>query len=206
MKMKASVLSLKNLFIKDKALISAFFAALTGVLTGALIYGFKLNNTNNPLFDLFISFNTDFTGKSQAEIFSGIAISVLVYFLALFLSGTSFTGKYLCIFATFFKMLGIGAFISFLYVKYGLKGLEYVLLVFFPGKTILFFSSLFMTKNSFDMSNNVKNGIYEKGSSTDFIKTYYLRSMIILFVFLLSAVVDFVTIKVFSPLFDFLIL
>ena len=99
--------------------------------------------------------------------------------------------------------MGISALISYLYVQYGIKGLEYVLLVFFPGKCIFLSAAVIMTKNSFDMSCIVKNGIAEKGSSTPISKVYYFKSLIFSMLFALSALVDFSALKIFSGLFDF---
>ena len=204
MKSSGAVLSLKRMTIKDKGLLAAFISSLTGIISGTLIYTFFLIN-ENPIFDVFHSFYTDFKDKTDIEAFSGIVVVILLYFFVLFISGSSFMGKYLCVSATFFKAVGIGALISFLYSEYGLKGLEYVLLVFFPGKCILLFAAILMTKNSFDMSNTVKNGMSEKGSIASFVKMYYVKSLLSLIIFIVSATADFLLIKIFSDLFDFFV-
>lgn len=203
MKVSTAVISLKRIVIKDKGLLWAFLAVLSGIISGSLLYTLVLCNSSNSIFKFFISFNTDFINKSDLEIFSGIVLSELLYFVVLFILGCSFTGKPLCIAATFIKLLGIGAMITYLYAQYELKGLEYVLLIFFPGKVLLIFAAMLMTKNSFEMSSTVKNGIYEKGSNTAIVKQYYLKSIIYMLIFLLSSAVDYIMLKVFSGLFDF---
>ena len=203
MKVNAVVFSAKSFLIKDKGLLSTFITMFTGVLVGVFIYAFLLNNTENVFFDLFISFNTDYISKSNIEIFSGILFNGLVYYLILFLSGTSFLGRYICITATFMKVVGITTLISYLYIQYGLKGLEYVLLVFFPGKAVLLLAAVIMTKNSYDMSRVVNNVIIEKGSTTSMKKLYYFKSLVFSFLFILSALIDFLALKIFSGLFDF---
>lgn len=206
MKVNAAVLSLKGLSVSDKSLLTAFFSVLSGLMSGSLVYAFDIFNNDNPIGEIFISFNTDFIGKTDIEVFSGITVSVLIYFMILFISGSSIFGRTMCIVTTLLKFAGIGALISHLYSSYGLKGLEYVLLIFFPGKLFLIFAAVLMTKCSFDMSNTVKNGSGEKGSTASVMKLYYLKSLVFLSVFILSAAVDFFTIKIFSGLFDFSLL
>ena len=206
MKVNAVVFSMKRFLIKDKGLLSAFITIFIGILVGVFIYAFLLNDKENILFDLFVSFNTDYISKSDIEILSGIALNVLIYYLILFFSGTSFLGRYICLTATFVKVIGISALISYLYVQYGLKGLEYVLLIFFPGKTILLFAAVIMTKNSYDMCSIVNNGAGEKGSTASIKKIYYLKSLIFSILFALSALIDYVSLKIFSGLFDFSVL
>lgn len=203
MKVNAVVFSLKGLFRKDQGLLAAFLSALTGLVSGAFVYAFVLHEKNDLIVGAFIKFTTKFSDKSDIEIFSGFALGVLFYFAALFISGSSFLGKRLSIVITLFKTAGIGTLISHLYITYGLKGLEYVLLVFFPGKIIFIFAAVLMTKCCFDMSSSVKNGVDEKGSAAQLIKMYYLKTLVYLLIFILSSAVDFFTIKIFSDLFDF---
>ncbi len=203
MKINAVVFSVKSLLIKDKGLLSAFVTIFAGILVGVLTYAFALNNSKIELFELFVSFNTEYINKTNIEIFSGIALNVLIYYFVLFLSGTSFLGRYICMTASFVKVAGISALISYLYVQYGLKGLEYVLLVFFPGKCILISAAVIMTKTSYDMSCIVKSGTTEKGSTAPIKKIYYFKSLIFGMLFVLSATVDFLSLKIFSGLFDF---
>lgn len=203
MKINAVVFSVKSLLIRDKGLLSAFITIFAGIIIGVLTYAFALNGNKNELFDMFISFNTEYISKSNIEIFSGIALNVFAYYFVLFLSGTSFLGRYISLTATFTKVMGISALISYLYVQYGLKGLEYVLLVFFPGKCILISAAVIMTKSCYDMCGIVKSGTAEKGSTTSIKKIYYFKSLVFGLMFLLSAVIDFVLLKIFSGLFDF---
>lgn len=203
MKINTSVFSLKGFSLNDKGLLAAFLSVLTGLISGSLVYVLVIHKNNNPIIDMFITFNTEFVEKSDIEVFLGIAISVLIYYIALFISGSSFLGRTICIVATIFKSAGISAMISYLYTVYGLIGLEYVLLVFFPGKLILIPAAVLMTKCSFDMSHTVKSGLNEKGSVPSIVKIYYLKSLIFLLIFIISATVDLFTLKIFSNLFDF---
>lgn len=203
MKVNTAVFSLKGLTIKDNGLFAAFLSVLAGLISGSMVYATFIHKNNNPIVDIFISFNTEFIGKADAELFSGITVSVLIYFLMLFISGSSLFGRPMCVVITFFKFAGIGALISYLYIAYGLKGLEYVLLVFFPGKLILIFTSVLMSRSSFEMSGIVKNGTNEKGSTTLSMRLYYLKSLVYLLMFIVSAAIDFLMIKIFSSLFNF---
>lgn len=202
MKEKMIILPLKNTFdSKDKALVISFISILTGLIAGVLIYGLTIKENNNELYKLFIDFNINFTHKKPAEIFSGFALTGLVYFLIMFVSGSSLFGKLLCPVMTFLKAMGITLITSQLYTSFGLKGFEYGLLIFFPGKIILLFSMLILTKLSIDCCSGIFSG--ESLAPTKEIKNYCIKSMLILILFILSWIMDLICILIFTDLFNF---
>lgn len=186
-------------FKKDKALIYSFVSVAVGLISGAVITVFSTSTLMSETTDLFVSYFIDFTDKNKLEIFSGISLEGLIYFGALFIAGSNIFGKELTLILTALKASGITAIITVLYSNYGLKGLEYALLVFLPGKVILFFVMLFLTKFCYEFSAALR--INKDRIST--INVFMVKSLIALFFMLFSWLVDFLTVIIFSGLFEF---
>lgn len=200
MKFNSKILSLKTLsFQKNKNLILAFFSVLFGLILGIVAYIVSTNSEINKVFELFAVFNTDFSDKNNLEIFSGFVISGLPYVISMFIVGGSIFGKVLCLIFTSVKTMGLSIITSYLYCNAGLKGLEYALLVFFPGKTILIFSMLFLTVITMQMSQEI---IYEdKKALSQKIKVYIFKFSVTFILFLLSWIIDLFCHNLFSDLF-----
>ena len=186
-------------FKKDKALIYSFISVAVGLISGAVVTGFTTSDLKTETADLFVSFFTDFTDKNKLEIFSGISLEGLIYFVALFIAGGNIFGKKLTLVLTALKASGITAIITVLYSDYALKGLEYILLVFMPGKIMLFFAMLFMTKFCYEFSLDLRSTKDRKKITNVFI----IKSLIALFFMLVSWLIDFLAIIIFSGLFEF---
>ena len=195
------IISAANLTsLKDNRLLLSFLSIASGLVFGTVSYIFSSCLIKNELYKLFVDFSIIFSDKTYLEIFSGFALSGLAYFFLMFIVGGSIFGKLLCSFITFIKAVGISLVTTYLYCDYGLKGFEYALLVFFPGKIILLFAMLFMTKTCIESSILLTN-VSEMNSVK--IKNYCLK-MIVVFIFLLiSWMVDLLYIVVFSGLFSF---
>ena len=190
-------------FKKDKTLAYSFCSVLIGLISGAIIICFSPTTLKAETADLFVSFFTDFTDKNKLEIFSGLALEGLIYFGALFVAGSNIFGKEMTLFITALKASGITAIISVLYSDYTLKGLEYTLLVFLPGKVILFFAMLFMTKFCFEFARDLRKGKGNIKETKSITNVYIAKSLIALLFMLISWLIDFFTIIIFSSLFDF---
>ena len=191
----------KIINLQDKDLAISFLSVFSGLLVGLIMYTFLDNGTRKEIFELFIDFNTIFTNKTTIEILSGIVLYGLLYFIILFILGGSFLGSVAAPIVTLIKSAGLTLIVSNLYCEYALKGLEYTLLVFFPGKCILILAMLLMTKNCIATSRKI---IYnDKDTQVKNITDYSIKSLIILIIFLFSWITDFGLIKVFSNLFNF---
>ena len=202
MRNKLMKIDFKKFKIKDRGTVFSFTAACSGVILGAIITSFFNNDLKNEVLSLFISFNTEFVDKTKSEIFSGIALSGVLYFFVMVISGSSFFGKYLSFFATVIKTMGIGALVSFFYDEYGIRGLEYVLLVFAPGKAFLFIGILLITKCCYDTVNAFFNSNAEK-NPTLIRKLYIIKCSVAFLLLLISWTIDFICLSVFSDLFSF---
>ena len=200
MKFNSRVLSLKNMnILKNKNLIAAFFSVFSGLILGVVAFITISETESIDLLNLLVKFNTDFSDKSKLELFCGIALSGLPYYFAMLIVGGSIFGRLLCEIFTSVKAMGISIVASFLYANMGLKGLEYALLVFFPGKVILIFALLFITATSIEMSKSIT--VKDKTDLSLAIKGYIIKYAVILLLFILSWGIDFLCNIIFSDLF-----
>ncbi len=174
-----------------------------GLLMGCLFCFLFEKHLNEKLFSVFIDFTTNFTNKSSIEIISGIILSIIPYFIIMYFLGTSARGTSAIFLLTFLKSLGLSIVTTYIYFTYELKGIEYCLLVFFPGKILLLFSMLLLTENCFITSKHIQKTIKNKNESKVDLSKYDFRNVFIAIIMLLSCVVEFVLIKAFSTLFVF---
>ena len=186
-------------FKADKGLIFSFISICTGLISGAVITEFFNNQVKEDALAVFLSFFTEITDKSKAEIFSGIATEGLIYFLALFICGSNVFGKELSLFFTAVKSAGISSIITALYSQYGLRGFEYCLLVFMPGKSFFLFSMLYMTKCSYVFSKSLRSGL--NGNTLKSEKNIFaVKSAVALTLMLISWTADFLNLIFFNSL------
>ncbi|MBO7319002.1 MAG: stage II sporulation protein M, partial [Clostridia bacterium] len=111
-----------------------------GIILGALLYVFANDSLTGDLFDYFISFSVDFSNKNKPEIISGLIMQNIIYFVLMLIFGTSVIGTPAVYFLSLLKTSGLGLLIAYIYDCYALKGIEYCLLVMFPGKFLLIFA------------------------------------------------------------------
>lgn len=194
--------SLKVNYTDKTAILSAVIIAL-GIICGTIIFLLSDNSITETLFEYFISFTTDFSNKNKPEILSGLILSHIPYFIATIVLGLSVVGVYLIPIITFIKSIGIGLLITYIYQAFTLKGIEYCLLVLFPGKFFLIFAMILLTQNCLITSNNIR--LSAKGSKGRVVEPdkFILRTIFIVFIILASVAIDFITIICFSSLFDF---
>ena len=202
MNLQSHVLSFKKSPFKfeNKELIIAFTSIFSGLILGVIAYITLSESKFSDLLDTIIRFNTDFSDKNLTELFCGIALSSLPYYLAMFILGGSIFGRLFSEILTTIKAMGISIITSFLYSNMGLKGVEYALLIFFPGKIILIFALLLATVVSLEMSKKITNNDKTELSLT--IKNYVIKYSIILLLFVLSWSIDLISYKIFSDLFN----
>lgn len=176
---------------------------VAGLLMGCIFSYLFENQTGEKILSAFIDFATNHSNKSSAEIFSGIVLSLIPYFILMYFLGMSPRGKAAIFILTFLKSLGLSVVVTNIYFTYELKGIEYCLLVFFPGKIFLLFSMLLLTENCYATSKLIQQTIKNKNETKVDLLKYDFRNVFIAVIMLLSCVIEFVLIKAFSTLFVF---
>ncbi len=201
----SAVIAPKKLNFKPQntSVLLSFLPIALGLVAGSVIYVLCEEYLTGKLWDYFISFATEFSQKNGPEIFSGLIVSNLPYIILMFLFGTCAVGAPIVPMLSFIKSAGLSLTATYIYATYALEGIEYCLLVFFPGKVLLLFAMLLLTQSSFTTSREVNKAIKGIAETQVRLVTYILRSALICAVFILSSLVDFLMIISFSSLFSF---
>lgn len=199
----AKKLSLRNFHLALPPVVTAFIPIALGLIFGSIIFNFSGSDILSSFKKYFLSFATDFSNKSTPEIFSGMLLTYLPYFIMMFILGACVMGNAPTLILSFIKSAGIGMTGAYIYSVYALKGVEYCLLIFYPGKILSIFGMLMLTHSSFSMSTNINKLIKSGGEVKIDMNKYIVRSCFIGLIFILGSLVDFITIKCFSSLFSF---
>lgn len=201
MKVRALYFSNKKSLNLNIELFIVGFISVFAIMTGTAVAYFS--NTGENIIRLFLSFVFESANNSYIKIFLIIFSEHIIYLITCLICGTSLYGKIPIIFITFFNITGISSIITVLIKNYFLKGLEYCLLVFFPGKIILIFTLIFTSVSCIKASEDI-NKINKKEESAEFSDKLYLKRVTLSCIMLvISALIDSLTLKLFLPLFDF---
>ncbi len=188
---------------KDKTLFINFLVLAFALVSGTVLYLSFENYLTGEIWEAFTGFSVDFSSKSKIEVFSGLLLSHIPYIILMIVFGTSSVGFIFSSATSFIKTAGLGIITAYLYSCFGLKGLEYSMLVFLPGKFIMLFSILFMMNtcmnNSLYISKLVK-GECNKENSSNLFAVKFATAVIL---FILSSLTDCLLAVSFSSLFSF---
>ena len=207
--MKVSAVITANKFRTDtvknnpSGIIIVFLSVALGLICGCIVYAAADGSLFSPLGEYFISFATDFSNKNKPEIFSGLIVSDIPYFLAMLILGLSALGAAPALLLSFLKSAGIGAVATYLYSAYSLEGIEYCLLVLFPSNAVMLFAMLVFTHSCYITSVKINRQIRNKDEADVELQKYFVRSGLIYCVFVIAAVIRFLTIISFTSLFSF---
>ena len=204
--MKVSAVINKPSFTVDNTKKSAVISSIvlvSGIISGTLIYIITKGEVSKELWELFVSFSMDFSNKSKSEIFSGLALQNLAYYFLMLIFGVCAFGTPAVFFLSFVKSMGLGMLTTYIYDTFALKGIEYCLLIFFPGKILLLFAMVLLTQNCYVMSFDINRSLRNKNDRVVEFRKFGLRALLILLIIMPSSLVDFFTIISFSSLFDF---
>lgn len=200
-----AVISKPNLKFDLSGKIVVFSAVIiaVGIILGAVIYSVAENELIDSLCSYFLSFVTDFTNKNKPEIISGLIFSNFPYLLLMLIFGTNVVGTIGAVALTFAKSMGLGVLFTYIYDSFALKGVEYCLLILLPGKFIMIFAMILLMQSCLITSNDIRKCISAAETRVVPLHKFALRSLIITSLFLVSSVVDYLTLTSFSSLFNF---
>ena len=192
-----------NAINENKSAVQSTLIIISGIVIGAILYIFNLENLSGDMFEYFISFSMDFTHKSKPEIFSGLLIPDLIYVIVMVILGTCVFGTHSVAYISLINSMGLGMLITYIYDNFALKGIEYCLIVLLPGKFLLVLAMILLTQNSVITSRLIKDSAYGRGDRVVDLRKYIIRILVITVIIILSTLVDFLTVISFSSLFDF---
>lgn len=203
--MKVSAVITRPTISLDNTKKSAILSSLVivaGLVAGSVIYLLCSEDFTNNLFDYLISFATDFSNKNKPEIYSGLVLQNLIYYILMLIFGTSVIGTPAVFLISFIKTIGLSFLTTYLYDTFALKGIEYCLLIIFPGKFFLIFAMVLLTQNCYCTSTDIMKSMKIKDSRGVNFKKFTARSLLILLILIASSIIDFIMIISFSSLFE----
>ena len=174
----------------DRTLLAIFGAMFISVIAGAIVYKIKSSSFSPAVFDMFVAFSTDITGKSFFEAFSGFFAADLSILVIITIFGVSAFGRVPILATAVFRVFGVGALGAYLFDKFGFAGLKYFLIVIIPGRLFMFFALLLSVQNCFQTCCKTRRIL--NGNSTESInfKFYLLRNAVAAIIFVVAALTD----------------
>ncbi len=187
--------------LKSKAsLMLLMFLVLLGVLAGTLIF---CNMSGSDISDLsfitqgFIKERSEHTFiQTFLESFSSSSLLVLVCFLMGFWA----IAQPFELFVPFFRGLGLGTSMSYIYTMYGIKGFFIILIMILPHAVISSVAIIFSVRESIRLSNLFAETIVNGNNSNmaSCIKLYLLKFLILFVIIGLSSLLDSILTFVFA--------
>ncbi len=183
----------------NKILLLLCTLLFAGILIGTLSYG-----TNNEILNMSSKLLADFTKHHSSMSFGKILItsfmSSTVFLLAMFACGTSMLGVVLSPLLVLFLGFRYGCLSAYLYSAYGIKGIAFCAVLLIPPAVIYIIGLLFAAKYSIALSCEIAKLTFPKygvANLCDSFKVYCAKYAVIIFVILLSSVLDAVLSKFF---------
>lgn len=204
--MKVSAVINKPKLKLDSTNKSALISALVifvGVVVGIALYSALSENLKYELNDHFINYLSTFSQKNKPELISGLIFQNIIYFVLMLIFSVCLYGTLAIFMISSLKAVGLGILTTHIYCKFALKGIEYCLLVLFPGKFILILAMLLLTQNCYVNSNSILRVMRNQEDRVVDMKKFSLRSAVIFLLLLISSTVDFISAVSFSQLFEF---
>ena len=191
MPLEAVLLKGRDMRITGLGIKSVKFPVLPIFCIGVAVGFFVMNAgknvllENTGLFDEYTLYNMKYMSVDNNALFSYIFRERILAFLALAVLSTTYLGLVVCIGAVAWYGMSVGAFLSALVIRYGIKGIFLAIAAVFPHYLIYipaFFALL-------GWCESLYRGIYHRTINPDESKTYFLKKLGVLTVILLSVAV-----------------
>lgn len=184
-------------------IFSAVF--LIGVILGCLLVG-RLDSVLGDVTDRFNSFFNIRNNDGFLSILKNSALSVLPYYIFIFLCGTSVIGCVITPIILLVYGFSYGSFAGYLYFTYKLDGIMFNVLVLIPSVLICVVGMLLLTREAFSFSK-LLSGICIKSNKPVNIysnfKHYSIKSLIFIIFAVVSVFFDIGMSLMFIDFFEF---
>lgn len=128
--------------------------------------------------------------KQESDIFNlflSNVTSASIYLFVIFILGFSPVFSFIVSFVPFFKGLGSGLAITYIYINYGWRGMVYEALIDIPVHILLMLIIILTTKEAINFSNGIYSALKNRVVNDISLKRYFLKFFII---FILIAVIS----------------
>ena len=181
--------------LNNLKLVSLAAILLFGMICGALVTKNISSGKLNSLSSIFNGYITARNNQSFFSSFFNTLFSSLILPAISILFGLSAIGFPLVTAIPFFQGLGLGMIATYIYSSYGLHGIGYCLLIFFPYNVMNCAILLFFCKEGMTMSYGIfcmGRGVVNNFDVQKEMKLYFARVLIfLLFIVIASAVSAF---------------
>ncbi len=176
---------------KITVLVSVLFFA--GMLYGALLIGFGEKGFLDSLGFMTKGYADGRTGQTVLTTFFNSFVSAGTFILLLFLLGFSAISAPLILFLPFFRGLGLGASIGYLYTAYGLKGVAFCAAIILPAALFSTFAVILAGREALKLSFLFLSAFIPKMKgeiSPRAVKLYCVKFLVLMGIILISALID----------------
>lgn len=193
------IITVKNNTFINRGLLLTLSSLLTGILFGIVVYIFNENDLKHKINDILSAHYHEFTDSTTIKAFITFSTSGILFFIIMLIGGSGIFGRISTTVLIIYKTAGLSAFITHMYSSYGIDGLKYILLVFFPGKVILMFSLIYIADSCYKiteyLNNNSKLSFHNLKTSK---KIYCFNFLLALAVIATSWLIDSICTNLFS--------
>lgn len=130
------------------------------------------------------------------NLFLSNVASTGIYLFVIFILGFSPVFSFIVSLVPFFKGLGSGLAITYVYMNYGWRGMIYEVLIDIPVNILLMFIIILTTKEAMNFSNGIYSALKNRVINDISLKRYFLKFFII---FILVAIIS-----ILNAMFDFM--
>lgn len=188
---------------KNKIQLLSFAVIASSVIIGTLIFILSEDYISCDILSEFEGYFSSLENKNTLEVFTGFLLSHIPYIMLMIVLGTCTYGTAFILILSFLKISGLSFLNAVIYSTFGLKGIEYSLLVSHPGKFVLLLSVLLMTEFCIENSQKINSRLKGESKKQDSNNLYALKVAAAVLLFIFSSLVDcFFTVS-FSSLFSF---
>ncbi len=180
-----------------------FAVIFISISFGVIIYILSDSTSIDLLVDHFVRFAENTKRSSKIDLLINLLSNNIPYIFLMLVLGTSIIGSPLILIISLVKCMGISFLNSMIITHFGLKGVEYILLVQLPGKFIYLFSVLLIMNVCTESSLKIKQASLGDQKESLQLKKYFIKILTVAAFFVLSSLIDFIGISVFSSLFNF---
>ena len=181
-------------FIKKNKLTAVMTALFfVGMAYGALVVGFGDDKMLHSLSFMTKGYMNNRAEQSMAITFFNSLWSTGCFILALFLLGFSSVSIPAIVILPFFKGLGLGTSLGYLYITYALKGIAFSAAVILPAAIFSTFAMILASREAFKLSLLFLAAFVPRlqgGLSPRVIKLYCAKFLVLSGIILVSAVID----------------
>ncbi|MCL2089536.1 MAG: hypothetical protein FWH14_08640 [Oscillospiraceae bacterium] len=178
--------TLRTMVKKNKLLAALSFVFVIGMLYGAAMVG-SSDGMNDRLEFITQGFINERTGESLIGIFGVSLQSSASLLVLLFFSGFFAIGQPIALATPFFRGLGLGMSMGYLYANFGGRGMLFSLALIFPHALISSITLIFAAKESMRFSLGFLSRISPGNNTAMLPVRAYVMRFVLMFMFLMAA-------------------